>query len=194
MLDNGSNNLCGDGSPRQVTIAFICPDAGRSGPLVPKSWTAVNLPGSCEYTYTFETCAACSGGCGPKPCKIVETDGTFAFHCTVETTQSDGTKIATFSRPFDLMSSSGYSLPDTRIDPTTGVTFPITYYFNPLGSLDPSASILKDKGCEATGMWDTWDAAAYMWDSRLGVKGCTRLTGPAAGASKSMISGAGNGR
>ena len=67
VLDNGSNNLCGDGSPRQVTIAFVCPDAGSSGPLVPDSWTAVNLPGSCEYTYTFETCAACSGGCGGGP-------------------------------------------------------------------------------------------------------------------------------
>jgi hypothetical protein len=71
VLDNGSNNLCGDGSPRQVTIAFICPNAGSSGPLTPNTWTAVNLPGSCEYTYTFETCAACSSGCssgpGPKP-------------------------------------------------------------------------------------------------------------------------------
>ena len=67
VLDNGSNNLCGDGSPRQVTIAFVCPNAGSSGPLVPDSWTAVNLPGSCEYTYTFETCAACSGGCGGGP-------------------------------------------------------------------------------------------------------------------------------
>ena len=69
VLDNGSNNLCGDGSPRQVTIDYICPSAGSSGPLEPDSWTAVNLPGSCEYTYTFETCAACSGGCktGPGP-------------------------------------------------------------------------------------------------------------------------------
>ena len=67
VLDNGSNNLCGDGSPRQVTVAFVCPTAGKSGPLVPNSWTAVNLPGSCEYTYTFETCAACTGGCGSGP-------------------------------------------------------------------------------------------------------------------------------
>ena len=69
VLDNGSNNLCGDGSPRQVTQAFVCPAAGASGPLVPDSWTAVNLPGSCEYTYTFETCAACDAGCsdGPGP-------------------------------------------------------------------------------------------------------------------------------
>ena len=67
VLDNGSNNLCGDGSPRQITVAFVCPAAGPSGKLVPESWTGVNLPGSCEYTYTFETCAACSGGCGPPP-------------------------------------------------------------------------------------------------------------------------------
>ena len=70
VLDNGSNNLCGDGSPRQVTIAFICPNAGSSGPLTPNTWTAVNLPGSCEYAYTFETCAACTGGCkkpAPQP-------------------------------------------------------------------------------------------------------------------------------
>ena len=67
MLDNGSNNLCGDGSPRQVTQAFVCPSAGSSGPLTPNSWTAVNLPGSCEYTYTFETCAACASGCGGGP-------------------------------------------------------------------------------------------------------------------------------
>jgi hypothetical protein len=67
VLDNGSNNLCGDGSPRQVTQAFVCPSAGSSGPLTPNSWTAVNLPGSCEYTYTFETCAACASGCGGGP-------------------------------------------------------------------------------------------------------------------------------
>ena len=67
VLDNGSNNLCGDGSPRQVTQAFVCPATGSSGPLVPKSWTAVDLPGSCEYTVTFETCAACAGGCAPPP-------------------------------------------------------------------------------------------------------------------------------
>ena len=67
VLDNGSNNLCGDGSPRQLTIAFVCPTAGSDGPLTPNSWTAVNLPGSCEYTYTFETCAACTGGCGGEP-------------------------------------------------------------------------------------------------------------------------------
>ena len=67
VLDNGSNNLCGDGSPRQVTVAYVCPAAGRSGPLVPDAWTAVNLPGSCEYTYTFETCAACTGGCKTTP-------------------------------------------------------------------------------------------------------------------------------
>ena len=69
VLDNGSNNLCGDGSPRQVTVAFVCPSEGSTGPLVPDAWTAVNLPGSCEYTYTFATCAACTGGCseGPGP-------------------------------------------------------------------------------------------------------------------------------
>ena len=50
-----------------MTVAFVCPDAGNSGPLVPDSWTAVNLPSSCEYTYTFETCAACTGGCGEGP-------------------------------------------------------------------------------------------------------------------------------
>jgi hypothetical protein len=67
VLDNGSNNLCGDGSPRQITVAYVCPAAGSSGPLTPNSWTAVIQPGSCEYTYTFETCAACTGGCGPPP-------------------------------------------------------------------------------------------------------------------------------
>ena len=67
VLDNGSNSLCGDGSPRSVTIAFVCPDAGNSGPLVPDSWTGVHLLGTCEYTYTFETCAACNGGCGGGP-------------------------------------------------------------------------------------------------------------------------------
>ena len=67
ILDNGSNNLCVDGSPRQVTIDFLCPDEGSSAPLVPDSWTAVNLPDSCEYSYTFETCAACDGGCDGIP-------------------------------------------------------------------------------------------------------------------------------
>ena len=67
VLDNGSNNLCVDGSPRQVTVDFLCPDEGGSGPLIPESFSAVNLPESCEYTYTFETCAACNGGCGPEP-------------------------------------------------------------------------------------------------------------------------------
>lgn len=67
VLDNGSNNLCNKGSPRQVTQRFLCPDAGSSGPLVPDSWTAVNLPNSCEYIITFETCAACAGGCEPPP-------------------------------------------------------------------------------------------------------------------------------
>ena len=67
VLDNGSDNLCADGSPRQVTIDFLCPDAGSSGPLVPAAWTAVNLPQSCEYTYTFETCAACAAGCSSDP-------------------------------------------------------------------------------------------------------------------------------
>ena len=67
VLDNGSNNLCGDGSTRQVTVAFVCPPGRNRAPLLPKSWTAVNLPGSCEYTYTFETCAACKGGCRKTP-------------------------------------------------------------------------------------------------------------------------------
>ena len=67
VLDNGSNELCADGSPRQVTIDFLCPDAGSSGPLLPAAWTAVNLPQSCEYTYTFETCAACAAGCSSDP-------------------------------------------------------------------------------------------------------------------------------
>ena len=67
VLDNGSNDLCNDGSPRQLTQQFVCPAAGSSGHLIPDSWTAVNLPGSCEFTYTFETCAACANGCGPPP-------------------------------------------------------------------------------------------------------------------------------
>ena len=73
VLDNGSSDLCADGSPRQVTIDFLCPPNGSAGPLIPDSWQASNLPNSCEYTYTFETCAACKGGCAPptpppKPC------------------------------------------------------------------------------------------------------------------------------
>lgn len=67
VLDDGTDYLCADGSPRQVTIDFLCPDAGGDGPLIPKTWTAVNLPQSCEYTYTFETCAACAGGCSSSP-------------------------------------------------------------------------------------------------------------------------------
>jgi hypothetical protein len=67
VLDNGSSNLCGDGSPREVTVDFLCPAAGSKGQLVPNSWSGVNLPGTCEYTYTFETCAACAGGCADPP-------------------------------------------------------------------------------------------------------------------------------
>ena len=73
ILDDGTNALCADGSPRQLTIDFLCPDEGATGPLVPQSWTATNLPQSCDVTYTFKTCAACAGGCAPptpppKPC------------------------------------------------------------------------------------------------------------------------------
>ena len=50
VLDDGSNNLCGDGSPRQLTIDFLCPDEGNSGPLVPDSWDVQNPPQSCSYT------------------------------------------------------------------------------------------------------------------------------------------------
>ena len=50
VLDNGSNNLCGDGSPRQVTVAFVCPDAGSSGPLVPASWKGMNINNSKTLT------------------------------------------------------------------------------------------------------------------------------------------------
>ena len=118
-----------------------------------------------------------------QPCEIVETAGKFAFHCSVESTQFDGKKVATFSRPFDLMTSSGIQLPDERIDPETQKPFPFSYFFNPLGSLASSSSILKDKGCESTGpdLKNKWDAGAYQWDSRLKEKGCTRLTGQAAG-------------
>ena len=70
VLDNGSNNLCGDASPRQITVAFVCPAAGSNASLVPASWQGMNLPGSCEYTYTFETCAACSGGCTLPSCRL----------------------------------------------------------------------------------------------------------------------------
>jgi hypothetical protein len=58
ILDDGSNFLCANGSPRQLTVDFIC-DA--SGPKVDPSWTATNAPQSCDYTYTFKTPAACSG-------------------------------------------------------------------------------------------------------------------------------------
>ncbi len=68
VLNDGSNDLCADGTPRQVTMDFVCPPtAGPAGPLVPEIWTAVNQPGSCQYTYMFETCAACRGGCMSPP-------------------------------------------------------------------------------------------------------------------------------
>ena len=67
VLDNGSDNLCADGSPRDLTVDFLCPAEGSTGPLIPETWTAVNLPGSCMFTYTFETCAACEGGCTAPP-------------------------------------------------------------------------------------------------------------------------------
>ena len=67
MLDNGSNNLCAAGAPRQVTIEFMCPKAGASGPLVPQNWTASNLPGTCAYKIEFATCAACQPPCPPPP-------------------------------------------------------------------------------------------------------------------------------
>jgi hypothetical protein len=63
ILDDGTNVLCDDGTPRQLTIDFLCPDEGASGPLKPQTWTVTNKPQSCNYKYTFKTCAACAGGC-----------------------------------------------------------------------------------------------------------------------------------
>ena len=121
VLDNGSNNLCGDGSPRQVTIDYICPSAGSSGPLEPDSWTAVNLPGSCEYTYTFETCAACSGGCGsgpPNPPPPVQTQCTSACAGTT----ADGTA-------FDLSALMGKDYQTAGSDQNAD-----TYFLNVCGT------------------------------------------------------------
>ena len=121
-----------------------------------------------------------------QPCTVVqnskgsETD--FSFQCTVTSDQKGGSQIATFSRPFQLSTTSGIMLPDTRVDPIDGSKSPFSYYFNPLGSLAPGASILKETGCDA-GTGDSnkniWIAGAYQWDSRKKKEGCKRLTGEA---------------
>merc|ERR1712216_224815 len=132
------------------------------------------------------TLAVATAHLSNQPCTVVqnskgsETD--FSFKCTVNSDQKDGSQIATFSRPFQLSTTSGIMLPDTRVDPIDGSKSPFSYYFNPLGSLAPDASILKETGCDAgTGATNKnkWIAGAYQWDSRLEKKGCVRLTGEA---------------
>jgi hypothetical protein len=68
ILEDGSSALCSDGMPREITIEFLCPaNEGAAGPLVPLTWNASNNEDSCDYTYTFETCAACADGCKESP-------------------------------------------------------------------------------------------------------------------------------
>jgi hypothetical protein len=132
-----------------------------------------------------------------EPCAVIKNkDGAatqYSFKCAVETKQKDGKNFAYFSRPFQLSTSSGISLPDLRVDPVDGSPSPFTYYFNPLGSLSPASTILKNRGCEATGTkkQNSWAAGAYQWDSRLKAAGCTRLTGPATpnGATETTYNG-----
>lgn len=124
------------------------------------------------------------------PCDVVTTTpGAPYFKCGVKTKSTQTTAptvFATFSRPFELTTSAGWRLPDTRTS-ANGTASSFTYYVNPLGALVPTIDFLKGKGCEGTGKdkKNTWNAGAYQLDSRVtDGTGCTRLTGDAAPAVK----------
>lgn len=140
----------------------------------------------------FSSVVLTSASLSTEPCEVITnakgSETAYSFKCRVESKQNDGIMYATFSRPFELTTSSGIALSDTR--PDVGQHF--TYYFNPLGSLGAGSSILADKGCGKTGDGgkNVWDAGAYQWDDRLKEKGCTRLTGEAkGGASTNSFNG-----
>jgi hypothetical protein len=60
VMQSGTAVNC-KGQDRSLAVEMSCP-ADKST-LIPKSWTAVNPVGTCDYVYKIDTCAVCDGGC-----------------------------------------------------------------------------------------------------------------------------------
>ena len=53
---------------RSVEVQFVCPDDSRPPKVIPDTFHGETTPaGSCTYTFTVETCAACDTGCSSTP-------------------------------------------------------------------------------------------------------------------------------
>ena len=57
---DGTPTYC-QGAPRGLTIGFTCP--ADQSTLLPSTWTASNIPGTCDYIFDIATCAVCPSGC-----------------------------------------------------------------------------------------------------------------------------------
>jgi hypothetical protein len=65
-MGGGSGLDCDEA--RSVEVQFVCPDDSRPPKVIPDTFHGETTPaGSCTYTFTVETCAACDTGCSSTP-------------------------------------------------------------------------------------------------------------------------------